>query len=201
MFIFDVDLATPDQQRGKTGNVGRFLLGFRALFAVWTNAASAERVRAALEPQPAPEALPSPAAKEPPAPTPTPKPQRSDALTLLAALQREARLVDFLMEPIGEYTDQQIGAAVRDVHRDSAAVIRRMFEVVPASEAAEGSSIEVPAGFSAHHFQLTGNVTGTGPYRGTVRHHGWRATRCEIPAWTGDANASMIVAPVEVEIG
>jgi hypothetical protein len=31
-------------------------------------------------------------------------------------------------------------------------------------------------------------------------HHGWRAQRCQLPAWSGDAGAAMIVAPVEVEI-
>ena len=36
------------------------------------------------------------------------KPKRSEALTLLSALQREARLVDFLMEPLDGYSDQQV---------------------------------------------------------------------------------------------
>ncbi|NJL27802.1 MAG: DUF2760 domain-containing protein, partial [Thermoanaerobaculia bacterium] len=50
-----------------------------------------------------------------PTPTPTagptaPSADRS-ALLLLATLQREARLIDFLMEPIDGYTDAKIGAA------------------------------------------------------------------------------------------
>src|SRR4029450_745151 len=58
-------------------------------------------------------------------------PTRSDALTLLATLQREARLIDFLMEDLASYDDAQIGAAVRDVHRDCAAVLERMFALRP----------------------------------------------------------------------
>src|SRR5262245_5919116 len=56
---------------------------------------------------------------------------RSDALTLLATLQREARLIDFLMEDLASYDDAQIGAAVRDVHRDCAAVLERIFALRP----------------------------------------------------------------------
>ena len=65
----------------------------------------------------------------PPAPKP---PERSEAITLLATLQREARFVDFIQESLAAYSDAQIGAAVRDVHRDCAAVLKRLFELRPA---------------------------------------------------------------------
>jgi hypothetical protein len=45
-------------------------------------------------------------------------PARSEALNLLAAMQREARFVDFIREPLDGYSDAQIGAAARTVHRD-----------------------------------------------------------------------------------
>src|SRR4030095_1327888 len=38
------------------------------------------------------------------------------AIQMLALLQRDGRLVDFLMEDLATYSDVQIGAAVRDVH-------------------------------------------------------------------------------------
>jgi len=41
---------------------------------------------------------------------------------------------------------------------------------------------------------------GEPPYRGVLRHHGWRATRCELPTWTGSAQAATVVAPAEVEL-
>ena len=56
---------------------------------------------------------------------------RSDAINLLAALQREARFVDFIKEPIAGYSDAQIGAAVRDVHRDCGALLERLFGLKP----------------------------------------------------------------------
>lgn len=188
--------------------MGRIILAFKAFFIVLFNAELAAQVRRLLAG--APEALPQPAAAqspqavaEPPTATvapPAAKPPRSEALTLLAALQREARLVDFLQEPIADYSDAQVGAAVRDIHRQCAQLLQRMFALAPLAEAAEGDVIEVPSGFDAARFHLTGNVSGQPPFRGTLCHHGWAATRCELPSWKGDATAAMIVAPIEVEV-
>jgi hypothetical protein len=127
-------------------------------------------------------------------------PKRSEALTLLAALQREARLVDFIQEPIGDYSDAQIGAAVRDIHRDCAALLERVFAVRPLLNQTEGATIDVPAGFDAARFSLTGNVSGQPPYRGTLAHHGWQATQCELPQWSGGDAAANVVAPAVVEL-
>jgi hypothetical protein len=141
--------------------------------------------------------------KEAPAPSKPPeprRPRRSEAMTLLAALQREARLVDFLQEPIASYSDAQVGAAVRDIHRDCAGVLERMFAIRPLVADVEGSPIEVPAGFDAARYSLTGAVAGQPPHRGVLAHHGWLATRCELPQWTGSEEAARIVAPAVVEL-
>jgi hypothetical protein len=127
-------------------------------------------------------------------------PRRSEALTLLEALQREARFVDFIMEPLDGYSDAQIGVAVRDVHRDCATVIRRFFDPQGLLEHQEGATVEVQKGFSPARYRLTGNVHGEAPYRGVLRHHGWTAGKCEVPLWTGDAQDLMVVAPAEVEL-
>jgi hypothetical protein len=146
----------------------------------------------------APAALPAP--PKPAEPAPKKKPSRNDALTLLATLQREARLVDFLQESLDGYADAQIGAAVRDIHRDARSAVQRMFDLKPLTETAEGDALEVAAGADAVRYRLTGNVAGSPPYRGVVRHHGWQAAKCELPEWTGDAEAQNVVAPIEVEV-
>src|SRR5262245_42457781 len=43
-------------------------------------------------------------------------PTSNGAMQMLAILQRDARLVDFLMEDVSPHSDEQIGAAVRDLH-------------------------------------------------------------------------------------
>ena len=137
----------------------------------------------------------------PPLSPPQMKPvSRSDAITLLATLQQEGRLIDFLMEPITAYSDAQIGAAVRDIHRDCSAVLERVFAIKPLLDQADGSLVDVPAGFETARYRLSGNVTGTAPFHGKLRHGGWMAAKVQLPEWNGSTAAIQIVAPAEVEL-
>lgn len=180
--------------------MGRVILALRAFFKTLGSGETARRVAAALAPAGGP-ALPAPA---PPPASPVPaRPaaaRRSDAIALLAVLQREARFVDFLQESLAEYSDEQIGAAAREVHRGCSETVSRMFGIRPLATQSEGQSVDVPAGFNATRYRLTGNVHGSAPYRGTVRHAGWQATRCELPAWTGSVEMALWLAPIEVEL-
>jgi hypothetical protein len=139
---------------------------------------------------------PSPARPVPP-PAP-PKPARSEALTLLETLQREARLIDFLKEDIAAYQDAQIGAAVRDIHRDAAKALERLFALRPVLDQAEGSPVTL-GGDQAGRVRLVGNVR-EGATAGTLVHHGWAATKAELPLWSGPKDAERVVAPAEVEV-
>lgn len=179
--------------------IRRILLAFRAFFLTLFNAALAEQVARMLEQQKAAATPTAPLA--PPQPRPAPKPPaRSEALTLLATLQREARLVDFVQESLDGYSDAQIGAVSRDVHRDCAAVLKRLFALRPAVPQEEGGEVEVQAGFDAGRWRLTGNVVGEPPFRGKLAHAGWEAAIYELPTWTGTPAAARIVAPAEVEL-
>ncbi len=160
---------------------------------------SALRRRKPAAPSPAGEAAKPQPKVEPKKPATAPRP-RSEALTLLATLQREARFVDFIQEPLVGYSDAQIGAVARDVHRDCGAVLERLFALVPVSPQQEGDDLEVAAGFDPGRLRLIGNVAGEPPFRGRLLHHGWEATKCDLPAWSGKETAARIVAPVEVEL-
>src|SRR5438132_3069422 len=118
--------------------MGNFALGFKALFRIWGDPAFAEKVEQLLEGKPQPSPV-EPAVKPAPQPPEPKKPVRSDAFTLLAVLQRDARFVDFIKEPIAAYTDAQIGAAVRGVHNDCAAALERMFAIAPMRTEPEGA--------------------------------------------------------------
>jgi hypothetical protein len=127
-------------------------------------------------------------------------PTRSDALTLLATLQREARLIDFVMEDLAGYDDAHIGAAARDVHRACAAALERMFAIRPLRYQEEGAHVEIVAGYDPAQVTLTGNVTGQPPLRGILVHHGWQAVQCELPAWSGQEESARVIAPAEIEV-
>ena len=163
---------------------------------------------------------PAPSTKEPPAPErPAPKVERAPtppkaapvvtppqpaptaaALQMLAILQREGRLIDFLQEDLSLYEDEQIGAAVRSVHAGCKQGIDSHVTLEPVVADDEGSTITIPAGFDANAIRLTGNVSGNPPFKGVVRHRGWRAAKVDLPQLTSNANAQ-VVAAAEVEVG
>lgn len=173
-----------------------FLLGLRALWRAWTEPDFAQRLDPMLGDTP-PAAVP--------APTPPPAavaPVRSDALALLAVLQREGRLLDFLEEPVDGYSDAEVGSAVRGLHKECGAAVRRMFGLQPLLPQAEGEGVEIPAGHDPARYRVLGGARAAGAValRGTLVHPGWQATRAELPAWTGREENAGILAPAEVEV-
>ncbi|MEZ6087069.1 MAG: DUF2760 domain-containing protein [Pirellulaceae bacterium] len=128
------------------------------------------------------------------------KPLRNDAITLLATLQRESRLIDLLQESLDDYSDQQVGAAARDVIRDARKSMERMFAIVPLTEQVEGDSMQTEGEVDPGRIRLIGNVQGNGPFCGAITHHGWEASKCELPSWSGRAESSRVIAPIELEV-
>lgn len=185
----------------------RLLVAIRLFFRILSRPAIAERARQLLDEvavtPPGRAAAPAPAAAKAvsrPAPAAPPPPARSDALALLSVLQREARLVDFLKEDIAPYADAQVGAAVRDVHRDAAAALERLFALRPVLDQPEGSEVSIPAAADNGRVRLVGNVGATAPTRGRLQHAGWQATKVELPQFTGSQDSAKIVAPAEIEV-
>ncbi|HEX4589807.1 MAG TPA: DUF2760 domain-containing protein [Gemmataceae bacterium] len=137
-------------------------------------------------------------AAEPEEPVAPPKPSGAP-LRLLALLQREGRLLDFLMEDVEGYSDAQIGTAVRDIHRTCRKALHDHLTFEPVLPDAEGSEVTVPAGFDPSAVRLTGNVTGQPPFRGTLRHHGWRVRDMRL-APPPSGQDEFVVQPAEVEL-
>jgi len=121
------------------------------------------------------------------------------ALHLLALLQTEGRLIDFLEEDIDLYSDTQVGAAVRSIHAGCRKALHERMHIERIFSAEDGTEIEVPAGYDSTAIRLTGNVHGQPPFRGTLQHSGWRATNVRLPQATPGPDAS-VLAPAEVEI-
>ncbi len=132
-------------------------------------------------------------------PKPPAPPSRSDALTLLAALQREARFIDLVHESLDGYTDAQIGAAARDVLRDCRKTLDRMFHLAPLLDQPEASAVDIPAGYDPNRYRVVG-APSEPPCRGQLIHPGWRATHCQVPTWQGAEASALVIAPAEVEI-
>lgn len=174
--------------------MGRLGLAFRILF----NGSTAKKVSEILS-ETKPGLPAAEAEKKTAAPSPV-RPSRSEAVTLLAALQREARFVDFVQEPIDAYSDAQVGAAVREIHRGCRDVLGRMFAPTPIVDQDEGSVVEV-ADPSSGQYRLTGNVGQVNSaVSGQLVHHGWLAQKCDVPKWSGDDSSSSVIASAEVQV-
>lgn len=124
---------------------------------------------------------------------------RDGALALLALLQREGRLVDFLREPLDGFSDADIGAAARDVHRGCRKVLDQHLSLEAVMPGAEEAKVAVPKGFDPAEIRLIGEAKGEPPFRGTLRHHGWRVVDAKLPA-LADGVDRMVIAPAEVEL-
>ncbi len=121
-------------------------------------------------------------------------------LRVLAVLQRDGRLVDFLQEDIDPYTDSQVGAAVRDIHRGCRKALRDYLTVSPILAGQEDAEVTIAPDFDPAAIRLTGNVQGSPPFRGVLKHHGWRVESVHLPALPGARDDSSVLAPAEVEI-
>jgi len=137
-------------------------------------------------------------ATPPSKPAAPPEPAEHTALRLLAFLQEEGRLVDFLSEDVAPYSDEQIGAATRGIHASCAKALRDVVTLERIVDGVEEQEVTIESGFDPGAIRLTGNVSGTPPFRGVLRHAGWRASRIVVPACAGVD--PVVLAPAEVEI-
>jgi hypothetical protein len=121
-------------------------------------------------------------------------------LRVLAVLQRDGRLIDFLEEDIDPYTDAQIGAAVRDIHRGCRKALHEYLTIEPVMNAAEEERVTVGSDFDPAAVRLIGNVDGSPPFQGVLKHHGWRARAVQLPALPASKDDTSVLSPAEVEI-
>jgi hypothetical protein len=156
-----------------------------------------------------PESLTPPAAvaadEKKPSPAALPDAERMaachrGAVQLLSVLQREGRLLDFLMENVDGYSDAQIGAAVRDIHRGWRKALSEHIKPQPIRSEADESVVRIQAGYDPSQVRLIGRVTGRPPFEGTLRHHGWRASEIHLSDIPSGHDVS-VICPAEVEIG
>jgi hypothetical protein len=144
---------------------------------------------------------PRPEKKEPEKPkVPLAQHHRDGALALLALLQREGRFVDFVRDSVDGASDADIGAAAREVHRGCRKVIDQHLSIEPVMPGAEEEKVAVPKGFDPAEVRLIGEAKGEPPYRGTLRHHGWRVVDAKLPTLAEGIDRA-VIAPAEVELG
>ncbi len=120
---------------------------------------------------------------------------------MLHILQRDSRLIDFLMEDITGYADDQVGAAVRTLHGDCRTSLTRHVTLAPVIDGVEGTYQKLDASKAPdpNRIKLIGNVPANGKVPGaTLRHRGWMVSSVNLPP-LGKQEAS-VLAPAELEV-
>ena len=182
--------------------MNRIVLAFRCFFNILLSGELSAEVLNALKLARRAGATATTAAASKPAAASTPAAPTvrvSDgALQILGILQRDSRLVDFLMEDISSYSDDQVGAAVRELHDQCRDSVGRYVTLKPVIDGVEGTYAKAP-GSDPNLVKFVGNVPAQPPAGGTLRHKGWRASKVNLPALAAKQDAS-VIAPAEIEI-
>ena len=177
--------------------MSRILLAFRAFFNILFKGRLSDALASSLGLSRR-AAAPASAAK-PSAAAPAAAATTSDgALQMLGILQRDSRLLDFLMEDVAAYSDDQIGAAVRELHDQCRDSVSRYVTLQPVIDGVEGTFVQAPSK-DPNLVKFVGNVPAKPPSGGTLRHKGWRAAKVDLPALAAKQDAT-ILAPAEIEI-
>ena len=174
--------------------MNRISLAFRCFFnLLFDGELSAETLAALrLTRRAAASTVPKEADALPPAKT------SDGALQILGILQRDSRLVDFLMEDIAGYSDDQVGAAVRELHDQCRDSMARYVTLQPVIDGVEGTFAKAPSA-DPGVVKFVGNVPAKPPSGGTLRHKGWRASKIDLPPLGAKQDAT-VIAPAEIEI-
>lgn len=178
----------------RAGGVGKLFEGLTVAGRAKLDPAFAEKLKALMAGAEVKPAAPPP----PPIPPAPPKPSGTP-LRMLALLQAEARLVDFLMEDIQGASDEQIGQAVREVHKKAAAALKQHAVIEPVLPGNENDTVSVPKGFDPSAIRVVGNVTGEPPFTGQIQHPGWRVKELKLAAPPSGAD-EFVLQPAEVQI-
>ena len=178
--------------------MSRIALAFKAFFAILFKDTLPESVAQAfgyVKESEAARPSPAPASK----PVVTEVRTADGALQLLGVLQRDARWIDFLMEDISAYGDDQVGAAVRPLHEQSRSVLARYVTIRPVIDGVEGTSTQIETR-DPNCVKLLGNVPADGKAaQGILRHRGWRAEKVDLPKIPSGQDVR-VLAPAEIEI-
>ena len=102
------------------------------------------------------------------------------------------------MEDIASYSDDQVGAAVRELHDQCRDSLAQYVTLQPVIDGVEGTFAKTPAD-DPNLVKFIGNVPARPPAGGILRHKGWRAVKISLPALSAKQDAA-IIAPAEIEI-
>lgn len=178
-------------------------IAFRAFFKSLFDSRAAEQIAVALDslgqPRLADSSQPTDdhETKATPSPVASQAPAQDPAVTLMAALQRDARLIDLIYEDLDQYQDAQVGAAARPCLKQCRTALDRLLNIRRVVDQAENELVEMDANVSAGRIRFVGDEGSAGQPAKLV-HPGWLAGEVKLPKWTGESNDANVIAPAQV---
>jgi hypothetical protein len=96
-----------------------------------------------------------------------------------------------------KFSDAEIGAAARLVHDGCRRALHAHARVVSVREEPEGAKLTLER--ASADVKLVGNVAGSAPFHGVLRHRGWRVEELSLPRLIG-THDPRLVAAAELEL-
>ena len=129
------------------------------------------------------------------------KDSSQEVLTLLSLLQEKGRFLDFVMDDVESYPDEQVGAAARIIHQGCRKILLEYFDIHPIHKEEEGVSIKIDTTSNKNTYKFIGNFEEKQEMLGTLVHKGWMTKAIDLPKQV-DSSSNLnhnIIAPAEVE--
>lgn len=128
-----------------------------------------------------------------------PKSKDHSHLRLLSLLQEESRIIDFFQEDISSFSDEQIGKAIRNMHAGCHKRLEELVTIRPIFEEKEGETVSIPEDFNGQEIKILGKGSKKAPFKGILKHKGWKAHKHSLPKSLGNLQDEIIQA-AEVEL-
>ena len=125
------------------------------------------------------------------------------AVTLLSLLQEKGRFLDFLMDDIALYGDEQVGSASRVVHQGCSKVLKDYFKINPIFSEEEGTQVFLSDRNQMKNidYRFVGESDSSTVESGRLLHKGWKTDFVKLPETIEKKlDKKNIIAPAEIEI-
>ena len=125
-------------------------------------------------------------------------------IRFLSLLQEQGRFLDFVMDRVDQFPDDQVGAAARVVHGGCSQVMEEYFEILPVRQEKEGSDVQLDEHTPTALYRLVGKA-GNPPWNGRLLHKGWKAQKVTLPSGIDSEGGKpgsdeMVIVPAQIEL-
>ncbi len=126
-----------------------------------------------------------------------------EVISFLSLLQDKGRFIDFMVEDISEYPDQEVGSVARMVHQGCSQVLKDFFEISPLRSDEEGSVVTISEKDNPQEIRIIGKKIEEPIFSAKIVHRGWKTKKVGLPRMTGVLSGVQdryVISPCEIEV-